>query len=110
MYNTCVIIQHVKPICLIGLQLTSNVKRCCEFVVGPIRICARIISNVGELEMADMQVPVFSICMQLAVLALLLYHSAIVADGVIRLYYKNATHQLTNVTETHEKSLRKRIE
>ena len=26
-----------------------------------------------------------------------------------RLYYKNATHQLTNVTETHEKSLRKRI-
>jgi len=25
------------------------------------------------------------------------------------LYYKNATHQLTNVTETHEKSLWKRI-
>ena len=28
---------------------------------------------------------------------------------LIGLYYKNATHQLTNVTETHEKGLRKRI-
>jgi len=41
--------------------------------------------------------------------------SALPSDSVYRynsvtgLYYKNATHQLTNVTKTHEKSLRKRI-
>jgi len=33
----------------------------------------------------------------------------LIAEWVRRLYYKNATHQLTNVTETHEKGLRKRI-
>jgi len=37
-----------------------------------------------------------------------MYQSQMI-EFVWRLYYKNATHQLTNVTKTHEKSLRKRI-